>query len=145
MKKLLVLLVALALAPLPLAACGGDDDDDGGEEAATTEQTTETDGGGGGGEATTVQLSADPDGAIAYTTDTLEASAGEVTIDFENAASLGHDVCIEAPDGGEDVCSETISEGSSSVSATLSPGDYAFYCSVAGHRDQGMEGTLTVQ
>jgi plastocyanin len=147
MKKLLVLLAVLALASFSLAACGGDDDDDGGDEAATTEQTTETaaGGGGGGGEATTLQLSADPGGELAYDTSTLDASAGEVTIEFDNPASLSHDVCLESPDGEEVGCSDLISEDSTELTEELQPGDYTFYCSVAGHREAGMEGTLTVQ
>jgi plastocyanin len=147
MKKLLVLLAVLALASFSLAACGGDDDDDGGDEAATTEQTTETaaGGGGGGGEATTLQLSADPGGELAYDTSTLDASAGEVTIEFDNPASLSHDVCLESPDGEEVGCSDLITEDSTELTEELQPGDYTFYCSVAGHRDAGMEGTLTVQ
>jgi plastocyanin len=149
-KKLLVLLVALALASLSVTACGGDDDDDGGEEAATTEQTTETAAGGGGGGdggggATTLQLSADPGGELAYDTSSLDASAGEVTIEFDNPASLSHDVCIESPDGEEVGCSDLISEDSTELTEELQPGDYTFYCSVAGHREAGMEGTLTVQ
>jgi plastocyanin len=147
MKKLLVLLVALALASLSVAACGGDDDDDGGEEAATTEQTTETaaGGGGGGGEATTLQLSADPGGELAFDKSTLDASAGEVTIEFDNPASISHDVCLESPSGDEVGCSDQITDSSTELTEEVQPGDYTFYCSVPGHREAGMEGTLTVQ
>jgi plastocyanin len=142
MKKLLVLLAVLALASFSLAACGGDDDDDGGEEAATTEETTDAGGGGGGGG--TVQLSADPDGEIAYETDTLEAPAGDVTIELDNPADLPHDVCVEQE--GEDLgCSEQVTASSTELTVMLEPGEYAFYCSVPGHREQGMEGTLTAQ
>jgi len=30
------------------------------------------------------------------------------------------------------------------VSVTLKPGKYVFYCNVPGHRQGGMQGTLTV-
>jgi plastocyanin len=145
MKRLLVVLVVLALVPLSLGACGGDDDDDGGEEAATTTEETTGGGGGGGGEATTLKLSADPGGAIAYDTDSLEAPAGDVTIDFDNPANLAHDVCLESPAGDEVGCSDTVTDDSTSLDAKVESGDYTFFCSVDGHRQSGMEGTLTVQ
>jgi plastocyanin len=148
MKKLLILLVALALASLSVAACGGDDDDDGGEEAATTEQTTETaagGGGGGGGGAETVSLSADPGGELAYDTDSLSAAAGSVTIEFDNPASIAHDVCLESPSGDEIGCSDQITDDSTELTEEVQSGDYTFFCSVPGHREAGMEGTLSIQ
>ncbi len=38
-----------------------------------------------------------------------------------------------------------IAKGKTSVSAELAPGTYTFYCTVPGHREAGMEGTLTVK
>ena len=35
--------------------------------------------------------------------------------------------------------------GTKSFSATLKPGTYTYYCSVPGHREAGMQGTLTVK
>jgi uncharacterized cupredoxin-like copper-binding protein len=35
--------------------------------------------------------------------------------------------------------------GVSNFTVTVKPGKYQFYCTVAGHREGGMEGTLTVK
>ena len=138
-RFLLVLLTALALV-VAVAACGGDDDDEGSEEPAA-EATTEDTGGGGGGE--TLMLAADPGGALAFDQTELTAAAGEVTIELMNESGIPHNVEVEG-NGVEEV-SETISEGSTSLTLTLEPGEYEFYCAVPGHREGGMEGTLTVE
>ena len=67
-----------------------------------------------------------------------------MTIDFTNPAALEHDVAIEE-DGKEIAGSELIAEAKTSVTADLGPGTYTFFCTVPGHREAGMEGTLTVK
>ena len=147
MRKLTVLFALCALIPFSLAACG-DDDDDGGETTAetTTEETTEAGGdtGGGGGGGGAVAVSAAADGSLAYDQSELTASAGSNTFEFENPSATGHDFCIEQ-DGSEVGCTEVISESSDTLEADVEAGDYTFYCSVPGHREGGMEGTLTVE
>jgi len=91
----------------------------------------------------TLQLKASPT-EIAFDTTHLASKPGKVTIDFENPAALEHDVAIEQ-DGKEIVKSEVITEGKTSVSADLAPGTYTFLCTVPGHAEAGMEGTLTVR
>jgi plastocyanin len=146
MKKLVGILAILALASFAFAACGDDDDETTAEET-TTEETTaeETTGGGtdtGGG---TVAVSAAEDGSLAFDQSSLTASAGAATFEFENPASLGHDFCIEQ-DGSEVGCTDLISGGeTSTLDADLEAGEYTYYCSVSGHREGGMEGTLTVE
>lgn len=143
MRKSLALLAVCAVVPFAITACGGDDDE---ESGATTPTTTSAGGGGGEGGASTVSLAADSSGAIAYDTDSLSAAAGDVTIEFDNPASLAHDVCVEGPDGEDLGCSDTIAQDQTTFDAgDLQAGDYTFYCSVDAHRDQGMEGTLTVK
>jgi plastocyanin len=91
----------------------------------------------------TVKLSADPT-QIAYTTKSLSSKPGKVTIDFNNPAPIQHDVAV-AKGSQELVKSPLISQSSTAVSADLAPGKYVFYCTVPGHRQAGMQGTLTVK
>jgi plastocyanin len=143
MRKL-VLLVALGIiAPLALAACGGGDDETTSSAQTTSTTTTQAGGGGGGGE--TISLSADPSGAFAYEQTSLSAQAGNDTIDFDNPAPIGHDVCVEDSSGNEVGCSEIITQSKTTLSVDLKAGDYTYFCSVDGHRAGGMEGTLTVK
>jgi plastocyanin len=91
----------------------------------------------------TLQLKASPT-QIAFDTTQLTSKPGKVTIDFENPAAIEHDVAIEQ-DGKEIAKSDLITEGKTSVSADLAPGTYTFLCTVPGHAEAGMEGTLTVK
>jgi plastocyanin len=89
-------------------------------------------------------LAADPGGDLSFDKQSLEAPAGQVTIRMENPSSLPHNVSVEGD--GVDEEGETVEKGGTSeVSAELSAGEYTFYCSVSGHREGGMEGTLTVR
>lgn len=90
-----------------------------------------------------LQLTADPGGGLRFDETELSARAGEVTIDMENPSSVPHNIAIEGR--GVDEQGQTVAQGTSTVSAELPPGEYTFYCSVPGHRQGGMEGTLTVK
>ncbi|HET7484583.1 MAG TPA: plastocyanin/azurin family copper-binding protein [Solirubrobacterales bacterium] len=152
MKKVAVLL-ALALASIALVACGGSSDNSrsstteatsgGGETSSSGASGGKEEGGGGGG--STLKFEADPEGQLAYTTTEATAKAGKVTVDFNNPQGLTHDVAIESSSGEEVGKTELIAEGSDSTTVNLEPGTYHFYCTVPGHREAGMEGTLTVK
>lgn len=148
MKKVVALL-ALALAALALVACGSSSSNSETSETTSGGESAKSGAGEGGGEkaggGSTVNLEADPSGELAYTSSTATAKAGAVTIDFKNPQSLPHDVKIEGSGGEELGGTEEISESSTSATVNLKPGTYHFYCSVPGHREAGMEGTLTVK
>jgi len=140
-RRILMLTLAVVALAFAVAACGGDDDDEA-EEPPAEETTGETTGGGGGG-GTTLELAADPGGALAFDQTELTAPAGEVTIHLTNDAQIPHNVEVEGNDVEE--VSDTVTGAETSLELTLEPGEYVFYCAVPGHREGGMEGTLTVE
>jgi plastocyanin len=150
MKKLVALL-ALALASTALVACGGSSSSSEstaeGNEAngATAESEAKPAGGGSGGGESTVEFEADPNGELAYISSEASAKAGKVTIDFNNPQGLTHDVAIEDESGETVGKTELIAESSTSTTVNLKPGTYHYYCTIPGHREAGMEGTLTVK
>ena len=167
MKKLIPLF-ALLLAALALAACGGDDATDAATDAAgAVEEAGETAGekaeeageaaeegaeevekeaeGGSAGSGTAIDIEADPSGSLAFTSDEASAKAGKDTVNFTNSSPVPHDVRIESADGEEVGGTEVFAEGSESAKVDLKPGEYTYFCSVPGHRQAGMEGTLTVE
>ena len=136
---------ALAIPTLAIAltACGGSSSASGASNPPTTTASSGTTAPSGQG-GTTLQLEADSSGALDFNKTTLEAPAGEVTIEMTNPSSTPHDIALEG--NGVDVVGKIVTDGgTSTVSANLAPGTYTFFCSVDSHEDAGMKGTLTVQ
>jgi uncharacterized cupredoxin-like copper-binding protein len=92
---------------------------------------------------TRLALAADPGGLLKYDTTSLHAKAGAVTITMTNMSPVEHNVTVAS---GVTVlgATPTFSGGSKALTLSLKPGTYKFFCSVPGHRQAGMEGTLTV-
>lgn len=149
---------AVAVSALALAAasgCGGGDDASTANSNADPTPTATQDSresGTNGSEATatpeagagsTVDVAADPSGALAYEPTELTAKAGSVTIDFANETPVPHDVVVQKD--GEDVgATEQITASTTKLTVELDAGSYTFYCSVPGHLEAGMKGSLTV-
>jgi plastocyanin len=100
---------------------------------------------GGGASATekggTLSIPADPNGQLAYVTNKATGQPGKITIQMPNKSSTPHDIVIDGKGNGKVVSNG----GTSEFSATFAPGNYTYYCSVDGHRQAGMQGTLTVK
>ena len=139
-KSLVLTAIMISLA---LAACGDDDDDDtsAAPEAITTEETTTEDTAqtGGGGESITIsetEFALDPaDPTVA---------AGEVTITAVNDGATLHNLEVEG-NGIEEITDDLDPGQSDELTIELAPGTYEIYCAIGSHKDQGMEGELTVE
>lgn len=143
-KKTFVEFVALSLFVLILSACGGADRGSSGEFEVTV------------------------DDDFAYSPSTLSVSAGqEVVITFVNNASvqhtfniakkgaeLGHVLEEEDAEHREEEMHEILifemhevtagNSGTGTFTAPLEAGDYVIFCSIPGHFDAGLSGTLQV-
>jgi plastocyanin len=152
MKKVGAFLV-LAIAALALVACGSSDSGSSTTETSGAESQAkqgggaakEEEGGSGGGGSSTLEFEADPNGELAYTSTSETAKAGKVTVEFKNPQALTHDVAFEDSSGKEVGATELIADGSDTTTVDLKPGTYTYFCTVPGHREAGMEGTLTVK
>jgi plastocyanin len=152
-SKALFSMAALAAALLALAGCGSSSSSSSSSSASTPAEAPTTSSAStstpapasesGGSEK--VSLEANPEGQLEYNTKSLSAKAGKVSVDFTNSSSLPHNVTIESSGGEQVGATPTFSGGSKTLSVSLKPGTYKFFCSVPGHRQAGMEGTLTVK
>ncbi len=119
----------LFAAALALTACGGGDADT--ADGAATDP--------GSSEPGVVSLAGTDQ--LAYSTTDVSVDAGEVTIELACGDAVGHNVVLET---GEELVAECDPGASDTGTVELEPGEYTFYCSVPGHRQAGMEGTLAV-
>ena len=67
-----------------------------------------------------------------------------MSIELTNSSEVEHNVTIESSSGSIVSKTPTFKGGTKAVSLSLKPGTYKFFCSVPGHRQAGMEGTLTI-
>jgi uncharacterized cupredoxin-like copper-binding protein len=88
-----------------------------------------------------VEIPTDPSGQLAYEFKSATAKAGKVTVESKNDASVPHDIAIKGGPSGPVVQGG----GTSKITANLKPGSYTFYCTVPGHEQAGMKGTLTLK
>jgi plastocyanin len=147
MKKVTALPLIL-LASVALVACGSSSSSSSSSTASSPETSAATTGAGkaASGSAQTLKVEANPNGQLSYVPSKLTAKPGNLTIEFTNPQGLAHDITVENSSGKKLGESEQIMESSTTLVLTnMKPGTYHYFCSVPGHREAGMEGTLTVK
>jgi plastocyanin len=91
-----------------------------------------------------IEIPTDPNGQLLFQVKEASAKAGKVTLVSKNDSSVPHNIAVK--DGGVKEEGPVVSGGKTSkVSVELKPGRYTFYCSVPGHEQAGMKGTLIVR
>jgi plastocyanin len=145
-------MLALALALLALAGCGSSSSSTSSATSApatttatpaTTSSASTTSAPAAGAE--TIAVAANPEGQFKYMPPTLSAKAGKVTIAFTNHAPVEHNLTVASASGAVLGATPTFTGAAKNVTVSLTPGTYKFYCTVPGHRQAGMEGTLVVK
>ena len=135
-KSLALFAVAI---PLVLYACGSDDSSttSASETSSTESSTTASSGGGAGGtvDISETEFKLDPSDPT--------VKAGSVTFDVSNDGTTTHNLEVEG-NGVEEVTDDLDAGSTGQLTVDLQPGTYEIYCSIDSHRDQGMEGKLTV-
>ena len=148
--KLLRILALLAVT-LVVAIGAGCGDENGGDTTSattgtatdTTETGTNTTGEGGG----TTPVSMDE---FSFDPKDLSVSSGD-TLEVKNDGAVAHNLTIEQGSdpnekSGKLAGTSTFQGGESEdLTVDLDPGKYAMACTVSGHRDAGMVGTITVK
>ena len=89
-----------------------------------------------------LEIPADPTGALAFEFGKAEAPAGKVDFSMPNPSSVQHNIALEQPPTAGDVVGQ---DGTSTFTVTLKKGEYTYLCTVPGHAEGGMTGTLTVK
>jgi plastocyanin len=119
-------LAGLAAASLLLVACGGGGD-------SSSDETVPTD-------ADLVVRALD---GIRWDAESYTAPAGEITVVFENASSLPHNLYILDADGVQlPTVLDLPRRGEIAVDTTIEAGTYTLICTIPGHGN--MKATLTV-
>ena len=130
-RRTTLALAALCAGSILLTACGGDDhagDEHDGTDAAPVAE-----------DARRIDVTA---GDFAFDPEAITAEAGEDLAIALSSEDILHDLTIDDLDFHVDAGRGETAESGLTVDE---PGTYTFYCSVAGHRSAGMEGTLTVE
>jgi len=139
--RLAAVSIVAFITAVPLAACGGDEgmSNDNQDETGTDMADDHGDAGPVGADARHVEVAAR---SFAFDPDEITVSEGEdIAIVLMSEDGL-HDFTLD--DFDAHVAAEAGETGFGGFRAG-DPGRYTFYCSVEGHREQGMDGVLVVE
>jgi uncharacterized cupredoxin-like copper-binding protein len=134
--RILAIAAVMAVVALGATACGSGSS----SSTSTPAAAGGSSGGSGGGTPVDVTLK---EYSITVSGGTTLA-AGMYTFHVSNSGTRGHNLTIDGP-GVSDATTGTFDAGGTAdLTVTLKDGTYEFYCSVPGHKELGMDDTVTV-
>jgi mono/diheme cytochrome c family protein/plastocyanin len=86
-------------------------------------------------------MPADESGATRFASTNATAEAGSLEIVMPNPSGSPHNIALAGGEAGQVVGQG----GESRIEVNLKPGEYEYLCTVPGHADGGMKGTLKVE
>lgn len=86
------------------------------------------------------------DAGLAFASTKAQAEPGKLAIEMPNPQSIQHNIALR-DQGGQLIDEGDVvgKGGTSTITATVKPGEYEYVCTVPGHEEGGMKGTLTVK
>jgi len=143
MAGVIVLFVAVVGTTMAFAIVKSNDEQkERNEKLAKEEGTTTT---SAAGPATSLDVSSPADGGLSYSPNGLTAKPGNVDITYDNPSQVPHSIAVATANGNVIGQVQPFTNGKQTVDLNdLRPGKYTFYCTVPGHREAGMQGSLTV-
>ena len=137
MNKTIKMALAVTVLTFVAVGCGSDSDSKKGSGEVTTEAPSEAT--NAPAAAQTISVGAKE---FAFDPSAIEATAdSEFTVELTNTGVIEHDFTITGQESAKIVAA---GGATASGSFTLSAGTYEYFCSVVGHKESGMIGTLTV-
>ena len=106
--------------------------------------------GGGGGSSSTPTAPANPDltvhaQEIKFDKKAYTVHGGDVKVAYPNDGTQTHTLVVQDPQGNKVGEKLRVAPGKSTGGVyPLTPGVYTLYCDITGHREAGMEASLTV-
>jgi plastocyanin len=91
-----------------------------------------------------LEIPADPNGQLLFQFKNAQAKPGPLTISSPNKSAVQHNIAVQG--NGVNAAGPVGASGHvSTIKVTVKPGKYPFLCTVPGHAQAGMKGTLIVK
>jgi plastocyanin len=137
-----LILALVGAVTLAASACGSSSSSSSGGGSSAPTGTQAAGGGGGGGSGTPIDVALKDYSIDVASTGSL--APGTYTFHVTNNGPSSHNLTVEGPGVSGKATPTFAAGGSMDLTVTLKSGSYDLFCSVPGHKQLGMDTSLTV-